>query len=114
MSRAGFEDLRSKGFVRPDVAFAGHSLGEFSALASVADILPNSSLVDVVFYRGLTMQRAVERDEQSRLNYAMRAVNPSRVSKTFDDAALREIIDTISNVGDCLLEIVNINVEVRS
>jgi len=114
MSRAGFEDLCSKGFVRPDVAFAGHSLGEFSALASVADILPNSSLVDVVFYRGLTMQRAVERDEQSRLNYAMRAVNPSRVSKTFDDAALLEIVDTISNVGDCLLEIVNINVEVRS
>jgi len=114
MSRAGFEDLRSKGFVRPDVAFAGHLLGEFSTLASIADILPNSSLVDVVFYRGLTMQRAVERDEQSRLNYAMHAVNPSRISKTFDDAALREIVDTISNVGDCLLEIVNINVEVCS
>jgi malonyl CoA-acyl carrier protein transacylase len=48
-SCATFEDLRSKGFVQPDAAFAGHSLGEFSALASVADILPNSSLVDVVF-----------------------------------------------------------------
>jgi malonyl CoA-acyl carrier protein transacylase len=113
MSRAAFEDLRSKGFVQPDAAFAGHSLGEFSALASVADILPNSSLVDVVFYRGLTMQRAVERDEQSRSNYAMCAVNPGRVGKTFDDAALREVVDTISNVRDCLLEIVNFNVEVR-
>jgi fatty acid synthase subunit alpha len=49
MSRAAFEDLRSKGFVQPDAAFAGHSLGEFSALASVADVLPNSSLVVVVF-----------------------------------------------------------------
>jgi malonyl CoA-acyl carrier protein transacylase len=58
MSRAAFEDLCSKGFVQPDAAFAGHLLGEFSTLASVADILPNSSLVDVVFYRGLTMQRA--------------------------------------------------------
>ncbi len=114
MSRAAFEDLRSKGFVQPDAAFAGHSLGEFSALASVADILPNSSLVDVVFYRGLTMQRAVERDEQSRSSYAMCAVNPSHVSKTFDDVALREVVDTISNVGDCLLEIVNFNVKVRS
>ena len=65
MSRAAFEDLLSKGFVQPDAAFAGHSLGDFSALASVADILPNSYLVDVVFYRGLTMPRAVERDEQS-------------------------------------------------
>lgn len=113
MSRAAFEDLRSKGFVQPHAAFAGHSLGEFSCLASVADILPNSSLVDVVFYRGLTMQRAVERDEQSRSNYAMCAINPSRVSKTFDDAALREVVDTISNLRDCLLEIVNFNVEVR-
>ncbi|KAH9953906.1 acyl transferase domain-containing protein, partial [Lactifluus volemus] len=90
-------------FVQPDAAFADHSLGEFSALASVADILPNSSLVDVVFYRGLTMQRAVERDELSRSNCAMCA--------TFDDAALREVVDTISNVRDCLLEIVNFNVE---
>jgi len=102
-----------KGFVQPDVTFAGHSLGEFSALASVTDILPNSYLVDVVFYCGLTMQRAVERDEQSRLNYAMCAINPSHISKTFDDAALREVVDTILNVGDCLLEIVNFNVEVR-
>ncbi len=38
---------------------------------------------------------------------------PSRVGKTSDDAALREIIDTISNGRDCLLEIVNFNVEVR-
>ncbi|KAI0264369.1 fatty acid synthase [Gloeopeniophorella convolvens] len=111
MSRAAFEDIRSKGFIQPGAAFAGHSLGEFSALASVADILPNSSLVDVIFYRGLTMQRAVERDEQSRSNYAMCAINPSRVGKTFDDAALREVVDTISTLKDCLLEIVNFNVE---
>jgi fatty acid synthase subunit alpha, fungi type len=88
-------------------------LGEFSALASVADILLNSSLVDVVFYRGLTLQRAVERDEQSRSDYAICVVSPSRVCKTFDGAALREIVDTISNARDCLLGIVNFNVEVR-
>jgi fatty acid synthase subunit alpha, fungi type len=104
--------MRSKGLVQPGAAFAGHSLGELSALASVADILPNSSLVVIVFYRGLTMQHTVERDGQGRSNYAMCSVNPRRVSKTFDDAALREIINTISNGRDCLLEIVNFNVEV--
>jgi len=108
-----FEDLLLKGFVQPDVTFAGHLLGEFSTLASVADILPNSYLVDVMFYRGLTMQRAVKCDEQSQLNYAMCAINPSHVSKMFDNAALCEVIDTISNVGDCLLEIVNFNVKVH-
>ena len=49
-------------------------------------------LVDIVFYRGLTTQHTVERDEQGRSNYAMCAVNPSRVGKTFDDAALHEIV----------------------
>ncbi|KAA1467738.1 fatty acid synthase [Dentipellis sp. KUC8613] len=109
--RAAFEDMRSKGFVQRDCAFAGHSLGEYSALASIADVLPISSLVDVVFYRGITMQRAVERDAQNRSNYAMCAVNPSRISKTFNDAALREVVDTIAHRSDCLLEIVNFNVE---
>jgi len=58
---AVFEDMRSKGL---GAAFAGHSLGELSALAAVADILPNSSLVDIMFYHGLTIQHIVERDKQ--------------------------------------------------
>ncbi|KAF5389975.1 hypothetical protein D9757_013855 [Collybiopsis confluens] len=93
--KAAFEDMRSKGFVQNDCAFAGHSLGEYSALASIADVLAISALVDVVFYRGITMQRAVR----------------ARISKTFDDAALREVVDSISMLTGSLLEIVNFNVE---
>lgn len=71
-AKAAFEDLQLKGLVQdPCAAFAGHSLGEYSALASIAGVLPISSLVDVVFYRGITMQRAVERDSENRSNYAM-------------------------------------------
>ena len=113
VERAAFEDMRSKGFVQKDSAFAGHSLGEYSALSSIADFLPISALVDVVFYRGITMQRAVVRDAHNRSNYAMCAVNPSRISKSFTDAALREVVDDIANRTGCLLEIVNFNVEVR-
>ncbi|KAF7293423.1 Fatty acid synthase [Mycena indigotica] len=109
--KAAFEDMRMKGFVQKDCAFAGHSLGEYSALASIADVLHISALVDVVFYRGITMRRAVERDAHNRSNYAMCAVNPSRISKTFTDAALREVVDTISTLTGTLLEIVNFNVE---
>jgi fatty acid synthase subunit beta len=110
--KAAFEDMRKKGFVQKDCAFAGHSLGEYSALASIADVLAISALVDVVFYRGITMQRAVERDSENRSNYAMCAVNPSRISKTFTDAALREVVDSIATSTGTLLEIVNYNVEV--
>lgn len=55
------------------------------------------------------MHRAVERDSENRSNYAMCPVNPSRISKTFNDAALREVVDSIAG---SLLEIVNYNVEV--
>ncbi|KAI7955320.1 hypothetical protein MJO28_005720 [Puccinia striiformis f. sp. tritici] len=109
--KAAFEDLREKGLVQEGAPFAGHSLGEYSALASIAGVLPIASLVDVVFFRGITMQRAVERDELNRSKYAMAAINPSRIGKSFSDAALREVVDTISKRCQVLLEIVNFNVE---
>ena len=93
-------------------AFAGHSLGEYSALASIANVLHISALVDVVFYCGITMQRAVEHDSENCSNYAMCAINPSRVSSTFSDAALCEVVDSIATRTTSLPEIVNYNVEV--
>ncbi|OXV07980.1 hypothetical protein Egran_04257 [Elaphomyces granulatus] len=110
MEKASFEDMRSKGLVQRDSSFAGHSLGEYSALAALADVMPIESLVSVVFYRGLTMQVAVERDEQGRSNYSMCAVNPSRISKTFNEQALQYVVENISEVTGWLLEIVNYNV----
>lgn len=59
MEKAAFEDMKAKGLIQSGCAFAGHSLGEYSALAAIGDVLPIESLVDIVFYRGLTMQVAV-------------------------------------------------------
>ena len=110
MEKASFEDMRAKGLVQRDSNFAGHSLGEYSALAALADVMPIESLVSVVFYRGLTMQVAVERDEAGRSNYSMCAVNPSRISKTFNEQALQYVVENISEETGWLLEIVNYNV----
>lgn len=109
MEKASFEDMRSKGLVQRDSSFAGHSLGEYSALAALADVMPIESLVSVVFYRGLTMQVAVERDETGRSNYSMCAVNPSRISKTFNEQALQYVVENIAEETGWLLEIVNYN-----
>ncbi|ORZ20354.1 fatty acid synthase [Absidia repens] len=111
LEKAAFEDMRSKELIQSNCAFAGHSLGEYAALASVGDVLPLESLVDVVFYRGMTMQSAVQRDEQGRSNYGMAAVNPARVSKSFNDTALRYVVDSIARISGDVLEIVNFNVE---
>ncbi|KAI9703508.1 MAG: beta subunit of fatty acid synthetase [Bogoriella megaspora] len=110
MEKASFEDMLSKGLVQRNSLFAGHSLGEYSALAALAEVMPIESLVSVVFYRGLTMQVAVERDVQGRSNYSMCAVNPSRISKTFNEQALQYVVENISEETGWLLEIVNYNV----
>lgn len=102
--------MRSKGLVQDDSSFAGHSLGEYSALAALAEVMPIESLVSVVFYRGLTMQVAVERDETGRSNYSMCAVNPSRISKTFNEQALQYVVENITEQTTWLLEIVNYNI----
>ncbi|KAF2280045.1 beta subunit of fatty acid synthase [Westerdykella ornata] len=110
MEKASFEDMRAKGLVQRDSSFAGHSLGEYSALAALAEVMPIESLVSVVFYRGLTMQVAVERDEAGRSNYSMVAVNPSRVHKTFSEEALKYVVGIVAEQTKWLLEIVNYNV----
>lgn len=110
MEKASFEDMKAKGLVSKEATFAGHSLGEYSALTAMANVMPIESLVSVVFYRGLTMQVAVERDEQGRSNYSMCAVNPSRISKTFDEEALRFVTANIAEESGWLLEIVNLNI----
>jgi len=110
MEKASFEDIKSKGLVPQDSTFAGHSLGEYSALAALADVMPIESLVSVVFYRGLTMQVAVERDAAGRSNYSMCAVNPSRISKTFNEEALKFVVNSVAEETGWLLEIVNYNI----
>eukprot|EP01127_Copromyxa_protea_P004216 TRINITY_DN14111_c0_g1_i1.p1 TRINITY_DN14111_c0_g1~~TRINITY_DN14111_c0_g1_i1.p1 ORF type:complete len:3881 (+),score=986.19 TRINITY_DN14111_c0_g1_i1:27-11669(+) len=111
MEKAAYEDMCANGLVNPHSPFAGHSLGEYAALSSIGDVLSIETLCDIVFYRGMTMQVAVKRDESGRSQYGMVAVNPTRVSPTFDDKLLRRLIVIIGDVSQLLIEIVNYNVE---
>jgi fatty acid synthase subunit beta, fungi type len=81
LEKATFEDMKANGFVQEGAMFAGHSLGEFGALSCLAEYLPFEHQMDVAFYRGLTMQNAVKRDERGASDFSMVAVNPGRVKK---------------------------------
>lgn len=81
MEKALFDDLIHKQLVLEGSQFAGHSLGEYSALAAMANMMSLEQLLSVVFYRGLSMQVAVDRDADGRSDYGMVAMNPSRISK---------------------------------
>ncbi|KAK7689516.1 hypothetical protein QCA50_007308 [Cerrena zonata] len=52
---AAFEDMHSKSFVQKESAFACHSLREYSALISIANVLLICSLIDVLFYYSIIM-----------------------------------------------------------
>ena len=82
MEMAELEHLRSKGLVQERALFAGHSLGEYSALGAFTTFMSVEELLNLVFYRGLTMQTAMQRDESGRTDFSMVAVNPSRVGRS--------------------------------
>jgi fatty acid synthase subunit beta len=81
MEMAAFKDMESRGIVDPNCHFAGHSLGEYAALASTTGFMSFENLLYTVFSRGMTMQNAVDRDDLGRSAFAMVAVDPSRVNK---------------------------------
>ncbi|MFO0562784.1 MAG: DUF1729 domain-containing protein [Polyangiales bacterium] len=103
-------ELRAQGALVPDAMFAGHSLGEYSALTAIAAVVPLQAAIEVVYQRGLTMDRLVPRDESGRTPYAMRVIRPNLVG--LDDSALRALVDSCAR-PDEPLEIVNFNVRGR-
>jgi malonyl CoA-acyl carrier protein transacylase len=76
-----FKDYQSKGLLKLESVFAGHSLGEYGALFCMGDIMPAESLLDLVFQRGTMFQGSAVADSTGRTCYAMVAVNPSRISQ---------------------------------
>ncbi|KAI0409869.1 sterigmatocystin biosynthesis fatty acid synthase subunit beta [Xylaria palmicola] len=111
VEKATFEHMRARGLVQEGAMFAGHSLGEYGALSSMAPFVDFKDMLDTAFYRGLMMQFAIPRDENGYTGYSMMAANPGRVGKHFNDNALKALVQHISRESGELLEIVNLNVE---
>ncbi|EPQ27448.1 uncharacterized protein PFL1_04986 [Pseudozyma flocculosa PF-1] len=112
---SAFQDMKQRGLINPDAAFAGHSLGEYASLAAVAGVLQVKDLVEVVMYRGLSMQNCVTRDPVTGASsYGMMACNPIRVlgdvTPAFAGQALAEIVDSVTKESGLLCQIVNYNV----
>ena len=81
VAQASYAVMHEKGLIQDHCSYAGHSLGEYAALSAFAAFMSIENLISIVFYRGLTMQLCVERDESGRTNYSMVALNPSKVAK---------------------------------
>ncbi|TLD11433.1 hypothetical protein PspLS_11918 [Pyricularia sp. CBS 133598] len=119
MQIAAFRDMRASGVIATNrTQFAGHSLGEFGALAAVTDALPIQTVLPMAMVRGLTMQKAVERDAMGRSAFGMVAVDPGRVLLKTEQGRvplsheqLGSVVVQIGEITGLLLEIVNHNVK---
>ncbi|KAI1121427.1 enoyl reductase domain of FAS1 [Nemania abortiva] len=111
LEKATMQHMQASGLVQEGASFAGHSLGEYGALYSLAEFVESKLMLSIIFYRGLVMQFAVQRDKDGNSGYSMVAANPTRVGRYFDENALRVLIDQISEQSGELLEIVNFNLE---
>ncbi|GLD97526.1 hypothetical protein PINS_up006216 [Pythium insidiosum] len=109
--KATFSEIEDAQIIPDDALFAGHSLGEYAGLSSFAGALAVEDVVEVVFLRGLIMQKAVRRDADGRSDYGMVAANPARVGPHFTETMMHALVDGIAAASSKLLQVVNYNVE---
>ncbi|KKK21818.1 hypothetical protein ARAM_004341 [Aspergillus rambellii] len=113
MEMAEYAHLQAQGVVQNPALFAGHSLGEYSALGACTTFMPFESLLSLILYRGLKMQNALPRDTYGRTDYAMMAADPSRIRPDFDEHDFIDLVQLIGQEAGLLLEVVNHNVRSR-
>ena len=95
------------GHVAPAL-FAGHSLGEFSALAAEG-VLPLEKAINIVYLRGKLMQSVIQRDDLGNSPWGM-TVLKGRAEKKFGETEMIQLVDEVAKALNQTFEIVNFNV----
>ena len=99
--------LAEAGALVEGAAFAGHSLGEYTALSSYGRVMDVETTISIVFQRGSTMHTLVPRDEQGASDYRMGALRPNQCGVRAEDVEAY-VADVAAQTGE-FLQIVNHN-----
>ncbi|OFQ58086.1 type I polyketide synthase [Corynebacterium sp. HMSC074H12] len=91
--------------------FAGHSVGEYNALAAYAEVLSLEAVLDIVYVRGLTMHHLVERDAAGQSLYGLAALRPHKMGMSATEA-FAHVAGVAAETGE-FLEVVNHNIAGR-
>lgn len=100
-------ELREAGVLDEQAYFAGHSVGEYNALAAFAGVLEPAAVLEIVYRRGLTMHSLVPRDEQGRSNYRLSALRPDKIG--VKENQVKEFVAGVAERSGEFLEVVNLN-----
>ncbi len=107
LASAQVAELRESGAFVEGALTAGHSVGEYNALAAVTGTLSLEAVVSVVFQRGTVMHELVPRDAEGRSDYRLAAIRPSQVG--LDDEDVRPFIAALAEETGEFLEVANEN-----
>jgi len=107
LASAQVAELRESGVFVEGALTAGHSVGEYNALAAVTGVLTLEAVVEVVFQRGTVMHELVPRDAEGRSDYRLAAIRPSQFGLADDD--VRDFVAEIAAGTGEFLEVANEN-----
>lgn len=107
LGAAQMAELRESGAFVEGAVLAGHSVGEYNALAAVSQVIGLEAVVEVVFQRGSVMHTLVPRDDQGRSDYRLAAIRPSQIGLADDEVT--DYVESIAERTGEFLQIVNYN-----
>ena len=99
--------LAEAGALVEGAAFAGHSLGEYTALSAYGRVMPVETTISIVFQRGSTMHSLVPRDHDGASDYRMGALRPNQAGIGAEE--VEDYVASISQATGEFLQIVNHN-----
>ena len=110
-------ELKELGVFDDHAVLAGHSVGEYNAMAAVGGVLPLEVVLGVVWARGSAMHTLVPRDSHGASDYRLAAVRPHLArgddgSPLSADAACALVDQVAAETGE-LCEVVNHNLRGR-
>lgn len=109
LGAAQMAELREAGAFVEGSVLAGHSVGEYNALAAVSGVIPLEAVVEVVFQRGSVMHTLVPRDAEGRSNYRLAAIRPSQLGLADDE--VKGFVESVAERTGEFLEIANYNLK---
>ncbi|MGN6722057.1 MAG: fatty acid synthase subunit beta domain-containing protein [Marmoricola sp.] len=107
LAAAQMAELIEAGVAGEDAIIAGHSVGEYNALAAVSDVLSLEAVVEIVFRRGSVMHTLVPRDEKGRSNYRLAAIRPAQCGIADDEVV--SFVESVAESTGEFLQIANLN-----
>jgi fatty acid synthase len=107
LASAQVAEMREAGVFDPNAAVAGHSVGEYNALAASSEVLPLPAVIELVFARGQGMHSLVPRDADGNSDYRLAVIRPHLAG--LSHAQAEELVNAVSAETGQLCEIVNHN-----